>query len=162
MAKTRDIGSSILGLLIDSANKLQILGDQYFRSTGLTTKQWYLCVLLEQFGEYTPTLGEMAEEMGSSYQNVKQIALKLEKKGLLRIEKDGQDSRKLRLFIPKTNQKYWKAREKKDEEFIAMVFRGRSENEIISMFRSLQKLHESIVTLKYTKVKKTKKNEKNK
>ena len=161
MAETRDLHSSILGLLIDSANKLQILGDRYFRSTGLTTKQWYLCVLLEQFGEYAPTLGEMAKEMGSSYQNVKQIALKLEKKGLLRIEKDVQDNRKLRLFVPETNQKYWEAREEKDAEFIAMIFQGWSKDEVASIFLNLQKLHESIVTLKHTKVKK-KRNEKSK
>lgn len=160
MAKARDRNSSILGLLIDSANKLQISGDRYFRSTGLTAKQWYFCVLLEQFGERAPTLGEMAKEMGSSYQNVKQIALKLEKKGLLRIEKDLQDNRKLRLFVPETNQEYWEAREEKDTEFIAMIFRGWSKDEITSLFLNLQKLHTSIVTLRHTKAKK--KNEKNK
>jgi DNA-binding MarR family transcriptional regulator len=150
MTETQDERSSILGMLIDVANKLQMLGDRHFLSAGLTTKQWYLCVLLEQFGEYAPTLGEMAKEMGSSYQNVKQIALKLEKKGLLCIEKDLEDSRKLRLSISKTSQEYWKSRAEKDREFIAMIFEGRSKDEVTSLYLGLQELHERIAMLVHT------------
>ncbi len=144
---TRNNQSTILGLLVDSANKLQILGDRYFKSTGLTTKQWYLCVLLEQFGDDAPTLGEIAEQMGSSYQNVKQIALKLESKGLLHLIKDPQDNRKLRLYLPDTNPDYWEERRQQDEEFIAMFFQGMTEEEINSILMGLQNLHERIVAL---------------
>ncbi len=146
-----DIGPAVLGLLIDTANKLQIVGDRYFRSTGLTVKQWYFCALLERFGDRVPTLGELAGEMGSSYQNVKQIALKLEKKGLLRMKRDPRDSRKLRLFIPRSNLEYWEARKEGDAGFVAKIFHGSGRGEVRSLFESLRKLHGRIAALKGTK-----------
>jgi Transcriptional regulators len=81
------------------SNKFQVIGDQYLGREGITTKQWFLTAMISQFGDKAPTLSEVGELMGSSRQNVKQLALKLEEKGFLTIEKDEQDSRALRLRL---------------------------------------------------------------
>ncbi|WP_040951913.1 MarR family winged helix-turn-helix transcriptional regulator, partial [Gorillibacterium massiliense] len=76
----------IFGGLFVLANKLQAIGDRELGE--ITTKQWFLMMMIEQWGEEPPTLSELAKEMGSSRQNLKQLALKLQEKGFLSIEKD--------------------------------------------------------------------------
>ncbi len=60
--------------------------------------------------------------MGTSHQNTKQIAIKLEEKGFLVMEKDTKDKRILRLTPTNKIQKYIKLRENKDHFFIEKFF----------------------------------------
>ena len=76
----------LFGTVFALENRLQVLGDRLLEE--ITAKQWFVLVVLGLFGEKAPTSGELAEEVGSSYQNVKQIALKLEKKGYVTLESD--------------------------------------------------------------------------
>lgn len=64
----------LFGALLAYGNRLQALGDGFYRE--VTTKQWFLLACLELF-EAPPTLGELADAMGCSHQNTKQLALKL-------------------------------------------------------------------------------------
>ena len=48
--------------------------------------------------EKPPTLQAAADALGTSHQNAKQIAVKLQEKNYLKIEKDKSDSRSLRLI----------------------------------------------------------------
>jgi DNA-binding MarR family transcriptional regulator len=129
------------------ANKLQVIGDQYLGSVGITTKQWLLTAMISQFRDSPPTLSEVAELMGSSRQNVKQLALKLEGKGFLNIQKDEKDARALRLKLTEKSKTFWGKREKQDNQFIQDLFKDFSEEEADIIYRGFGKLFEKIEKL---------------
>ncbi|GGH37008.1 MarR family winged helix-turn-helix transcriptional regulator [Paenibacillus segetis] len=127
------------------ANKLQTIGDSYLKE--VTTKQWFLMMIVEQFGDYHPTLSEVAKEVGSSRQNLKQIALKLQDKGLLIIEKDTKDSRILRLSLSEKSREFWGKRAEQDKDFIMGLFHELSPDEIGAMWSGFHKLYANICKL---------------
>jgi DNA-binding MarR family transcriptional regulator len=130
----------IFGSIFLLANRLQVMGDQYLEKEGMTTKQWFMTAMISQFGKNPPTLSEVAELMGSSRQNVKQLALKLEEKEFLKIEKDLHDARALRLKLTDKSQAFWDKRQEQDEQFIKDIFEGLGEEEIDMMLKSFKKL----------------------
>lgn len=130
----------IFGMLFLLANRLQVIGDRYMSMDGITTKQWFLTVIISQFGDHPPTLSEVADIMGSSRQNVKQLALKLEEKEFLRIERDEQDARALRLKLTEKCNKFWEKREAKDSQFIRDIFGNLSLEELDKMAEGSNKL----------------------
>lgn len=134
----------IFGSIFLLANKLQVLGDQYFSENHMTVKQWLLTVVILQFQNGPPTLSEVAELMGSSRQNVKQIALKLERKGFLTIEKDDKDARAIRLRLTEKSYDFWEERADRDEQYVVELFRDLSEEEINAMFSGMEKLFKKI------------------
>lgn len=144
---TIDKHKYIFGSLFLFANKLQVIGDQYLGREGITTKQWFLTVMLSQFRDNPPMLSEVAELMGSSRQNVKQLALKLEEKGFLTIEKDEQDARTLRLKLTEESKTFWEKRNKQDDQFIEDLFTGFSKEESDIICKGFRKLFENIEKL---------------
>jgi DNA-binding MarR family transcriptional regulator len=137
----------IFGSIFLIANKLQVLGDQYLGRASITTKQWLLTVMISQFRDNPPTLSEVAELMGSSRQNVKQLALKLEKKGFLNIQKDEQDARALRLRLTEKSRTFWEHRQSQDEQYVEELFSDFSAEEIDATFKGFGKLFEKIEKL---------------
>ena len=137
----------IFGEVFLIANKLQTIGDEFLDE--VTTKQWFLCVIINEFFQgVNPSLSEVAEIMGTSRQNVKQIALKLERIGFLEINKDEKDSRILRLTLTESCHKYWESRSAKDEEFLNFIFNNMEPQELMQMFNSLDKFYKNILSFK--------------
>lgn len=130
----------IFGSIFLMANKLQVIGDKYLGKDDITTKQWFLTVMISQFPDNPPTLSEVAELMGSSRQNVKQLALKLEEKGFLNIEKDTEDARALRLKLTEKSKVFWERREEQDDQFLAELFRDLNREELDAMVSGFNKL----------------------
>lgn len=118
------------------ANKLQVISDQHLESVGLTTKQWFLIAAVQNF-KTPPTLSEVSELIGSSRQNVKQLAIKLEQKNFLKMVKDDQA---LRLILTEHCQKFWKGRDDIDKKFIAEILSCLSENETLVLSQSFKKI----------------------
>lgn len=85
----------IFALVFMLSNQLQTIGDSFFEE--VSTKQWFVLLVLGIMDGYAPTLSELAEGVGSSHQNVKQLVLKLEQKGYVEISKDEADARRLRI-----------------------------------------------------------------
>lgn len=121
------------------ANKFQVIGDSYLANDEMTTKQWFLIVIISQF-EKPPMLTEVANLMGSSRQNVKQLALKLQENGFLNIERDKKDGRTLRLKLTEKNQRFWDKKREKDMDFIVDLFKCLSQEEINTMYDVFNKL----------------------
>ncbi len=144
---TLDKQKYIFGSIFLIANKLQVLGDQYLGRGGITTKQWLLTAMISQFRDKSPTLSEVAEFMGSSRQNVKQLALKLENKGFINIQKDEQDARALRLKLTAKSRVFWEQRQKQDEQYVEELFKDFSIEEIDATFKGFGKLFEKIEKL---------------
>jgi len=122
------------------ANKLQVIGDSHLKQDDITTKQWFLILIISQFEEHSPMITDVAKLMGTSRQNVKQLALKLQEKGFLNIERDKDDSRTLRLKLTEKNQWFWERRQEKDCNFIIDIFKCLSAEEINMMYQGFNKL----------------------
>ncbi len=135
----------IFGSLFLLANRLQVLGDRWDKD--ITTKQWFLIAIIAQWGEKPPMLTEVADFIGSSRQNVKQLALRLEARGFVKIEKDENDSRILRLKLTKECEDYFNAREGREEKFLEYVYKDFSEEEMDSLYKCIYKLSENIFKL---------------
>jgi DNA-binding MarR family transcriptional regulator len=140
----------IFGSIFLLANRLQVAGDQYLGRDDITMKQWFLQVMISQFGDNPPTLSEVAELMGSSRQNVKQLALKLEEKGFLTIQKDKRDARALRIKQTDISRVFWEKRKKQDDEYIEDLFAGISTEEIDVILKGFSKLFEKIEEIEKT------------
>lgn len=89
---TKEYG--IYGMLFSLSNRIQTIGDKEFND--ITMKQHFFMIALELFDE-APTLKQMGELMGCSYQNVKRMATQLEKRNYLIIQQSEEDKRKLLL-----------------------------------------------------------------
>jgi DNA-binding MarR family transcriptional regulator len=119
----------LFGNLFLLANKLQVVSDQYLEKDDYTTKQWFLVAAINQFSDTPPTLSEVSELIGCSRQNVKQMAIKLETKGLLKIVRDEQDTRSYRLVLTDKCHSFWQKREIQDSRFIVNIMSCLDEQE---------------------------------
>lgn len=140
----------VFSSLFQLGNQLETIGSQYIEDC--TFKQWYFMLILCNLFEKAPTLSECAHALGSSHQNAKQIALKLEAKGYLKIEKDRSDSRSLRL---KPTRKYLKVCEERLESeryFISELFKGLTLEEIEAMNNGFFKMEENLKRMEEEKI----------
>lgn len=131
----------VFGGIFLIANKLQVVCDQFLGEDGMTTKQWFLTVIISQFGKNPPSLSEVAEKMGSSRQNIKQLALKLEEKEFLQIKKDKQDARTLRLVLTDKCREFWNNRQDKDDTFIRDLFKCLDKEELETIAAGMEKIN---------------------
>ncbi|SFH59000.1 DNA-binding transcriptional regulator, MarR family [Tindallia magadiensis] len=131
----------IFGSIFLLSNRLQVLGDQMLAEEDMTLRQWFLTVMILQFDEKPgPTLGDVAKLMGSSHQNVKQLALKLQQKEFLILEKDEVDARMLRLRLTDKSKDYWEEKKAEQNQFLQKLYKNASDEEIkktVSLFKKL-------------------------
>jgi DNA-binding MarR family transcriptional regulator len=131
----------VFGSVLIVANMIDTLLERELKEFDVTAKQWFLTVVIDNsFFDKAPTIKEVAKEMGSSHQNVKQVALKLEQKGLLVLEKDKKDARVTRLRLTEQSYKFSQVIQSKAAAFTQALFNG-IENEDMSKARAvLQKM----------------------
>ena len=141
----------IFGALFVVSNKLDTLLDRELSQFEMTSKQWFLLLNLGVVFTASPTLKEVAQGMGTSHQNVKQLALKLEQKGFLVMEKDAQDARVTRLKLTEKNQIFWEQTEATGLAFISTVFQGIAATDLAVARRVIQQLWINLVALEEMK-----------
>lgn len=136
------------GALLVAATKLDTQLDKVLKKHDLTSKQWFLLVILDSMFEHPPTLKQLAEEMGSSYQNVKQLALKLETKGMIRIEKDPEDARALRISATPESNAIWEKLIPDAEMFLGQFYQDVSSSDAESLKRTLYQVLQNLYKMK--------------
>ncbi|MGN0027939.1 MAG: MarR family winged helix-turn-helix transcriptional regulator [Clostridium sp.] len=122
--------------------KIQNEGDKLF--TEITTKQWFLLLSIILSGVRNPTLTEVSKIIGYSRQNVKKLALHLEKACLIELHKDEKDNRALRITLTKRCFEYLESRKEKEERFIGKLFEGITDEEINVMCSTMEKLKNNL------------------
>ncbi len=130
----------IFGALFTVANRMDTLLERELKEFGITTKQWFLSIIIDSLFEEPPTMKEAARESGSSHQNVKQVALKLQEKGLVSLEKDKKDSRVTRLKMTEQSNMFWEKTQPRAIEFTEDIFRDIDRNDLASARTVLQKI----------------------
>ncbi len=142
MINSMDKRFALFGYFFAMSNRLQTVGDRFYEE--ITCKQFFLMICLRLFENGAPTINELSEIMGCSHQNVKSIAVKLEEKGYLEIRPDSDDARKLRIRLTNKADSLAKKYQKKEVDFIDMLFTGISDKQIETTFKTLEKMEENI------------------
>ncbi len=142
MINSMDKRFALFGYFFAMSNRLQTVGDRFYEE--ITCKQFFLMICLRLFENGAPTINELSEIMGCSHQNVKSIAGKLEEKGYLEIRPDSDDARKLRIRLTNKADSLAKKYQKKEVDFIDMLFTGISDKQIETTFKTLEKMEENI------------------
>lgn len=142
MINSMDKRFALFGYFFAMSNRLQTVGDRFYEE--ITCKQFFLMICLRLFENGAPTINELSEIMGCSHQNVKSIAGKLEEKGYLEIRPDSDDARKLRIRLTSKADSLAQKYQKKELDFIDMLFTGISDKQIETTFKTLEKMEENI------------------
>jgi len=130
----------IFALLLIISNKMNTLLDRELEEFDVTTKQWFLSETIHSLFDYPPAMKEIAREMGSSYQNIKQVALKLQQKGLLKLEKDKKDTRVTRLRLTEQSREFWDKTDSKGTIFRENMFKEVAKMDIAATRALLEKM----------------------
>lgn len=130
--------------LFQIANSLQTFLDQYLKVDNLTAKQFLLMIEIGTFGPEGGLLKDVAERSESSHQNVKQIAMKLEKNGYITITKDPEDKRAKRLTLTEKAMEYWQSRFDEDQRMLSMLFEVVPEDNLGVVAKELIAIKENI------------------
>ncbi len=134
----------MLGLLSAFDNRFQASADKFFRD--ITWKQFFAIICIELCKE-APTIIELSEIMGSSHQNVKQILLKLEKKGFVAMIPDEHDKRKQRIVLTEQCMEYCEKNSKHSKEVIYKIFDGIDEEQLLTAISIIMKMERNISEL---------------
>ena len=134
----------LIGLLSAFNNRYQASADRFFKE--ITWKQ-FIAIICINLCKESPTLKELAEIMGSSHQNVKQILLKLESRNFVKLIPDEKDKRKQRIVLTDKCFEFCNQNHEDSQQKINLLFEGISEEQIwttiktiIMMERNVEKL----------------------
>lgn len=134
----------LLGLLSAFDNRYQAKANSFFKE--ISWKQFFAIICINLCKE-SPTLKELAEIMGSSHQNVKQILLKLEKKGFVRILTDEQDKRKQRIVLTEKTGDFCKEHEEGSNRVVSAIFNGIPEEQIKATIQTIMQMESNLNSL---------------
>jgi len=123
------------------ANRFQTLGDRI--DPAMTLKQWFVLAAVNRFIDRPPNIGDIATLLGTSRQNIKKMAVILESRGFLKLEKDENDKRNILMLLTEQCNNYFKGREQQENEYIERIFRGISEDMLKNLCIGMTKLMEN-------------------
>lgn len=137
----------VFGSIFTVSNRLQLVMDQ--QMPDISAKQWFVLTILSFF-DSPPSLIGLAGACDTSYQNIKQIVLKLEKKGFVFLEEDKEDRRMKRIV---TTPKLLEWKRKTDDQsagFIETLFQPLSPDQVSGIKEALLILHERLGEMRET------------
>lgn len=134
----------LLGLLSAFDNRYQAAADAYLKE--ITWKQFFAIICINLCKE-PPTLNELSDVMGSSHQNVKQILLKLEKKGFVATIPDENDRRKQRIYVTDVCRDFMERNDNNDRQsqyFIGRIFDGIDGKSLQTTIQTIMKMERNL------------------
>lgn len=134
----------LLGLLSAFDNRYQAAADAYFKE--ITWKQFFAIICINLCKE-APTINELSDVMGSSHQNVKQILLKLEKKGFISMVSDEKDKRKQRIIVTDFAREFLENNDNNGQQsqyVIGRIFEGVDEKSLITTIQTIMKMERNL------------------
>lgn len=122
-------------------NRIAALQSEEFKD--LTMKQHFLLVSIGTFDD-NPTLSDVSQLIGCSYQNVRKMAEQLQAKGYLTICKDEEDKRKLRLVPAEKLMNLTQDKQEVTQQFMDRMYRDISEDDLMTALSVILKMTENI------------------
>lgn len=134
----------LIGLLSAFENRFQAVADSAIKE--ISWKQFFAIICIS-FCPDSPTVKELAEIMGSSHQNVKQILLKLEKKGFVNIVADEKDKRKQRIVLTEYCREFCAKNDKMSADVMKKMFAGVSEEQLQATIQTIIQIEDNLKTV---------------
>jgi len=131
----------LLGLLSAFENRFQAVADNAMKD--ISWKQFFAIICINMC-KSSPTVKELAEIMGSSHQNVKQILLKLEKKGFVHISVDEHDRRKQRIELTDYCREFCARNDEMSANIIKKMFTGISEEQLQGTIQTIIQIEDNL------------------
>ena len=132
----------LLGLLSAFENRFQAVADNAIKE--ISWKQFFAVICINLCKE-KPTVKELAEIMGSSHQNVKQILLKLEKKGFVHITVDEKHKRKQRIELTDYCREFWAKNDEMTTMAIGKMFEGVSTEQLQVTIQTIMHIENNLI-----------------
>lgn len=126
-------------LVLALSSELRYRLDRALQSDGLTTQQAMLLHHIE-VSAAPPRMTELARAMGVSHQNIKQLALALERKGFLAIQPDPSDGRAKCLVLCPQHRATWTRRNAGDFDLVCQWTSALGDDDINAMVSSITTL----------------------
>ncbi len=136
-----DLSYFLLGLISAFENRFQAVADSMMKE--ISWKQFFTIICINMCKE-KPTVKELAEIMGSSHQNVKQILLKLEKKGFVRISLDESDKRKQRIELTDYCREFCAKNDEMTMRIMKKMFEGVSEEQLQITIQTIIQIEDNL------------------
>ena len=131
----------LVGSLNAFNNRFQAAGDSFLGS--ISWKQVFLLTCIGLF-EQPPTIRELAEFIGCSHQNTKQLLLKLENGGFVVLAQDQADKRKIRISLTEKSGQLQIRNSELRGQYMTRLFEGIPELEITAAIALLQRLDKNL------------------
>ena len=135
----------LLGLLSAFENRFQAVADSSMKE--ISWKQFFAIICVDMCKEQ-PTVKELAEIMGCSHQNTKQILLKLEKKGFVIIKVDEKDKRKQRIEITDYCREFCAKNNDMSISIMKRMFEGVSEDQLKLTIQTIIQIESNLKEIK--------------
>lgn len=134
----------LLGLLSAFDNRFQAVADKTMEE--ISWKQFFAIICINLCKE-KPTIKELAEIMGSSHQNVKQILLKLERKAFVNIVVDEKDKRKQRIELTEYCREFCQKNDEVSSHIMKKMFDGISEEQLQVTIKTIIQIEDNLKSL---------------
>lgn len=137
----------LLGLLSAFDNRYQAAADAFFKE--ITWKQFFAIICINLCKE-APTINELSDVMGCSHQNVKQILLRLEKKGFISTVEDEKDKRKQRIYVTEAARNFLENNDNNGQQsqyIIGRIFEGISDKNLKTTIQTIMKMERNLSEL---------------
>ncbi len=131
----------LIGLISAFENRFQAMADRAMDE--ISWKQFFAVICINLCKE-SPTINELAEIMGSSHQNVKQILLKLEKKGFISFSQDEKDKRKQRIVLTEFCRVFCEKNDSESIRIIKNMFNGVSEEQLQVTIKTIIQIEDNL------------------
>jgi DNA-binding MarR family transcriptional regulator len=136
-----DASYFLLGLLSAFDNRFQAMADKVMEE--ISWKQFFAIICINLCKE-KPTIKELAQIMGSSHQNTKQILLKLEKKGFVNISVDEEDRRKQRVTLTEKCIQFCNDNEEISNKAIEVMFKGIPQEQLFTTIKTIMQMENNL------------------
>lgn len=131
----------LIGLLSAFENRFQAVADNNMKE--ISWKQFFAIICIN-LCKGSPTVKELAEIMGCSHQNIKQILLKLEKKGFVNITADEHDKRKQRIELTEYCNEFCKKNNQTSAGIMQKMFDNISKEQIQTTIQTIIQMEDNL------------------
>ena len=141
--KKQNPGKYLLGRISAFESRHQAGVDAFYKNKDITWKQFFAVTCI-RLCEGDPTISELSEIMGSSHQNVKQLLLKLEKRGFVELTADPEDRRKQRIRLTRACRNFCKTNASTSDDLRSEIFEGISNKSIMETIKVIDRMEENL------------------
>lgn len=134
----------LFALIHSLANRMQTMGDGLY--TEMTWKQWFALLGVVSF-EKAPGIMEVAERIGTSQQNLKQLLLKLSKAGYVVLSRDPRDQRRTVIHATDKTMEFETKYSEATTLIMRDLFAGIDPKNLLSTAHTLMKMEENLLAI---------------